>query len=151
MKIFRFIVAVLALLLSSSCEKQHIDGGYVHSHIFIYQGEGKDLINAHGYKYSIPAEGGDFSIGIVSYGLRKLVPTEKCKGISVSFLFEDPIPEERIYEDQRNGVYRYLQSVEISAGPNTGRRAREFKFTLYSNEYSGLLGEAELTVSQSGR
>lgn len=150
MKILRFLVAALALLLSSSCEKQ-IDGGYIHVHIFIYTGEGKELINAHGYRYSIPAEGGNFSIGIVSYGLRELVPTEKCKGISASFLFEDPIPEERIYEDQGDGVYRYLQRVDISAEPNSGRRAREFKFILYSNEYSGLFGEAEITVRQSGR
>lgn len=42
MKIFRFLVAALALLLSSSCEKQ-IDGGYIHVHIFIYTGEGKEL------------------------------------------------------------------------------------------------------------
>ena len=94
-------MAALALLLSSSCEKQNILGGYVHTHIFFYPGEGQELINAHGYEYSIPAEGGDFSLGIVSYGLARLVPTETCEGISASFMFEDPIPEERIYEDHR--------------------------------------------------
>lgn len=151
MKIFRFFVAALALLLAFSCEKQHIDGGYVQVHIFLYPGDDKELINAHGYEYSIPADGGSFSLGIVSYGLNQVKTIKKCEGISAFFKYEDPIPEEYIFDKQEDGVYRYLQSVEISAGPNTGKKAREFKFALYSNEYKGLVGEAEITVRQAGR
>lgn len=153
MKTIRLILAAMTLLLAFSCEKEEeiIGGQFSHDYIYVYLGKGQELVNAHKYEYVIPAEGGDFTLPLVSHGLIGSLLLRKCDAISVSYTYEEPIPDELIFDYPNKFSTRYLQDVNIHAEPNTGNESRECKINMYSAYYLGLHGSAEITIRQNGR
>ena len=62
MKRLIFFIAFLSLFIS--CTRI---GGWKYESIFIY--EDVDLIEAHGYKFNVPSDGGEVRFDIVSFGV----------------------------------------------------------------------------------
>lgn len=108
------------------------------------------MVDAHGYKFNVPSEGGEFRFDVVSFGVRLLIYSGGDDFVIVDDI-KWPPNEEDVYEKGMfpNSQHKYKQTISFSIPQNTKASGRRSKMTLVSDAGNGY--RAEITIRQAGK
>lgn len=144
-----FTILLFALFLLSSCK----GGDITREDIFVY--ESGTLVSAQDYSLSLPANAGEYSLQIVSYGVLK-VHSLSLNIKEITFEFDEASrrtlydTEEFIYDGNKTGtINRYIEDIIITVPINTSDYSKKCKFRIHTAGRDGHI--ADITVIQNAK
>ncbi len=123
----------------------------------VYILEDGELVDAQGYRYFVPGEGGTFEIDIVSWGIEEFSQLSGSNGLTLELdaagLKRDVYDTIDLWGEYADGsrvkaTPRYLEKVIVTASPNHGIWSRKAKFRVRTRDKNGHI--ADISVIQKG-